>query len=806
MKVLQSWLRDYIPFRIPPEDLSARLGMLGLETEGLEEPGKVFDGFVVGSVLTRDKHPNADRLSVCRVTIGTEELTVVCGAPNVAPGQKVVVGLVGATVPKSRHTHEGEPFVLGRVKIRGVESSGMICSEDELGLGKDAAGILVLGDDARVGMPLAQYLGLDDVAYDLEITPNRPDWLSHIGVAREIGVLVKKRVRIPPVRVREGKEAIHKHLSITVDDRTNCPRFAARMVRGVRIGPSPRWMQNRLRNAGLRPINNVVDVTNCVMLECGQPMHAFDYRLLKGGRIIVRQAAPGTTFTTLDGKSHILPEGAVMVCDAEREVSVAGVMGGANSEINNETSDIVLEAAYWNPPSIRRTAKALGIVSDASQRFERGADPNVIPFALDRAAQLVMECAGGTILKGVVDIYPRRIREREIALRPERANEILGTSLTRQEVIRFLGLLEIKAVRRRGDAVVFRVPTFRVDLDRDIDLIEEVARVYGYANIEAKTTATVQFGEAAPSRSRVDALRESLIGMGFQEAISYSMQDEAHAALGGSEPVKILNPQNQEMTCLRTSLVPGLLDSVAVNVNRGAQDIRLFETGHVFSIDHTEKAKLVENFLEEERVCMLTTGRSAPRHWTKHERAADIFDLKGQVDALLAKLGLDKRRFISYSTSNGLTDSTLGIEIHGVYAGYLGRVKDGLLRQFDIEQDVFLAEMSIASLTGSHVRKYEPLPKFPRVRRDVAFTVNVETTAEAVEEKIRGSSSELVQSVELFDLYEGDPLPQGKKSLAFSLELMSREKTLTESEIEVAVQDIVKGVAQLPGATLRGIN
>src|SRR5512140_165624 len=345
MRILESWLKEYIKFNIPPLELAEKLTMLGLEFESVEFLGEKYKGFVVGKVLDVQKHPQADRLTVCRVDTGKEPLQIVCGAPNVAIGQKVPVGLVGATVPQNQHGPAGEPFVLKNVKIRGVESSGMICSEYELGLGSDAAGILVLDAAARVGQPLARHLGVEDVAYDVEITPNRPDWLSHIGVAREVGVLVKRLPKLPSVRLKESSTSVRKYLAVEIQDTRNCPRFAARMIRGTTIGPSPVWLQNKLRNAGLRPRNNVVDITNFVMLECGQPMHAFDYSQLKGGKIIIRQAASGTAFTTLDGKTHTLPAGAVMVCDAEREVSVAGVMGGANSEIGDTTVAVVLESA-----------------------------------------------------------------------------------------------------------------------------------------------------------------------------------------------------------------------------------------------------------------------------------------------------------------------------------------------------------------------------------------------------------------------------------------------------------------------------
>jgi phenylalanyl-tRNA synthetase beta chain len=805
MRILERWLRRYIDFSIEPDELARRLTMLGLEFESVQRLDARYNGFVVGEVLTVEKHPRADRLSVCTVGIGRETLQVVCGAPNVAAGQKVAVGLVGATVPRNQHDPAGAPFVLSRASIRGVESSGMICSESELDMGKDSAGIMVLDRDAKPGESLAAYFGLDDVAFDLEITPNRPDWLSHMGVAREVAVLTGKLPRLPRVTLKESAEPVGKHLSVTVEDGESCPRFAARMIRGVKIGPSPRWLQNAIRNAGLRPRNNVVDITNYVMYECGHPLHAFDYGLLRGGRIVVRSAREGTPFTTLDGKLHSLPGGTVMVCDAEREVSIAGVMGGANSEISDGTVDIVLEAAYWKPSSIRRTARALGISSDASQRFERGADPNGVRYALDRTAQLVLEMAGGTLLKGAIDVYTRKIRERTVPLRVSRTNEVLGTRLRKPEIVRHLSLIGILETGVKGDTMKFRVPSFRVDVEREIDLIEEVARVHGYDRIESRSTATVSYRQPFPLSSLTDLLREVLVGRGYQEAITNPMQPESKASMGGAAPVRILNPQNQDMAALRTSIVPGLLESAARNQNAGNFDLRLFEVGHVFRVDDSPAPKLVENFLEQEKLCLVMTGGSAPLHWSGGRREVDLFDLKGDIEFLLAKFALDKSRFISYSTSKGLTDNTLGIEIQGSYAGYLGSLTKDALREFGLEQTVFVAEIDVERFRRDAPRVFVPLPRYPKVKRDVAFTVDAGIPAEHLEKTIRESATELLQSVELFDVYQGEQLSGGKKSVAFALEFMSLEKTLTDVEIEAAVSRVVAGVEKAHGAALRSM-
>ena len=805
MKILDNWLKRYTSYSLMPTDLAEKLTMLGLEFESIERLDTRFTGFVVGEVLTCEKHPQADRLSICKVNVGRATLTIVCGASNVAAGQKVIVGLPGATIPGGDHLEAGASQPLKRTAIRGVESEGMICSEHELDLGKDQEGILVLSGDASPGQSVASYFGLDDTAYAVEITPNRPDWLSHIGVAREIAVLTERGAKLPAVHVREGKERITKYLAVKVLDSKNCPRFAARMIRGVKIGPSPLWLQNALRNVGLRPRNNVVDVTNFVMYECGEPMHAFDYASIHGATIIVRPAKAGTVLTTLDGISRQIPEGAMLVCDADREVSVAGVMGGENSEITDATVDIVLEAAYWNPSSIRKTAKTLGISTDASQRFERGTDPAVIRYALDRAASMLVELTGGTLLRGCIDVYPRKIRERKVALRVERVNAILGTSLKKAEIVRSLGLLGFRLDPAKRNELRFYVPTYRVDIDREIDLIEEVARVYGYDKIEERTSGSFPGVDTESDFKIRDSLRDAIIGRGFQEAVTNSMLPEKESGMAGIDPVNILNPQNQDMSTLRTSLIPGLLSTVARNQNVGNPHLRLFEIGHVFRVTKGEQKALIENFLEEEKVCLLLTGEVSPIHWSGSSRVCDLFDIKGEVEDLLTKFALDKSRFISYSTSNGLTDDTLTIEIQGSYAGYLGQVRKEILKRYEIERPVFVAELQVERFKAAGSRTFNPLPRYPKVRRDVAFIVDEGIPAEHLERTILETESELLTSAMLFDVYTGNPLPHGKKSVAFALEVMSPHKTLTDAEIEDVVGRVVARVERTHGATLRSM-
>lgn len=804
MHVLHTWLQRYVPFTLPPAVIADKLSMLGVEIEGVVDLGKRFNGFVVGKVLECSRHPNADRLSVCKVDVKKELLQIVCGAPNVAVGQKVAVGLVGATVPRNQHDPNGQPFILSQVKIRGVESFGMICSAYELDLGKDADGILVLNRSARVGQPLAVALRQNEVLYDVEITANRPDLLSHIGVAREIGIIVGKKVSPPFSRPGEGKTPASRFLSVRVLDKDNCLRFSARVIRGVTIRPSPEWLQKFLKNVGLRPRNNIVDVTNFVMYEFGQPLHAFDHSLLRGKKLIIQQAKSGAHFRTLDGKDHELPPEAVMVCDAERPVSIAGIMGGENSEINDNTADIVLESAYWNSRNIRKTARALGISSDASYRFERGTDPNGTVAALNRAATLILELAGGELLKGTIDIYPRKIAPRKIPLRISRVNHVLGTSLSSPAVKKILKGLDIQVSSGKADKTTCTVPTFRADIEREIDLIEEVARVYGYDSIVEKGIASVNLMQPFPTGHQSDPVRTSLVGAGFQEAISNSMYDLARANAVNREHVPIKNPQNKGMEFLRASLIPGLLDCVARNYNYGNRHVRLFEIGHVFESRHPlTNGQSFESAMEDERVGVAITGQRSPRTWVEPAQSISIFDLKGELEALCVSLGLDKAKLIYYSTSESLTEQTLAIEINGSYAGYLGKVRSSLRALFDIEQEVYVGELLLSSLIPMQDRKYSPLPKYPVVQRDIAFIVSDKVSADDLERCIRKNGSELLNRIELFDVYQGDKLAANQKSLAYTISLLSREKTLTDSEIEAEISRITLAAERSLGATLR---
>jgi phenylalanyl-tRNA synthetase beta chain len=810
MKISLEWLRKYVPIKIPVRELADRLTMSGLEVESVEDFGAKYQKFLVGQILDLRKHPNADKLTVCNVDIGMQHLDIVCGAPNVAIGQKVPVGLVGATVPRDQHDPEGKPFVLERVKVRGIESNGMICSEFELGLGDDAAGILILDQSAVVGTPLAEYLGSTQTVLEIGLTPNRPDCMSHLGVAREVAALLGKKLARPVIRLKESQSRTSKHASVRIENVGDCPRYTARVVRGVKVAPSPTWLQEGLRSVGLRPVNNVVDVTNFVMMELGHPLHPFDYDKLAERTIVVRRAGEGERFTTLDGKQRNLRADTLLICDANQPVAIAGVMGGTNTEISDTTVNVLLESAYFNPRSIRRTSKYLGLATDASQRFERGADPNATRYSVDRAAQVIQEVCGGEILRGAIDIYPRKIRPRAIPLRVERVNEVLGTDLKEKEIIRVLSSLEIllKEVRKSkaGRQLVFYVPTFRPDLEREIDLTEEIARVHGYDRIETRISTALKFASEPMSPDNADYLRDFLVGEGFHEIVTNSLQSKSVALLGNRRVVEILNPISEDMAALRASLVPGMLSVVRHNINHGEGNLKLFEIGTVFhQSSESEKGKYFNQYVEEERIILAQTGLARAPGWEKADRRVDFFDLKGTIERLVSKILLDKFRFIYYSTTNTLTEFSVDIEFKGSYIGFVGKLNSDTAMAFGVEQEVYVAELLVDPIRERSGRKpgFQPLPKFPSVLRDLAFVVDEKVPVSALEDSIRSSAGTLLKGIRLFDLYAGDQVGRGKKSCAFSLEFLSAERTLTEEEVERVTQRVIQDVGQNLGAKLR---
>jgi phenylalanyl-tRNA synthetase beta chain len=810
MRISLQWLRTYVDVDASPEEIAGKLTSAGLEVEAIEKLGEKFDKFVVGYVQHVAKHPKADKLSLCDVQVSeTESIRVVCGAPNVAAGQKVPVALVGALIPSNMHDPEGKPFVIAKAKIRGEESNGMICAESELQLSENADGIMVLKESARVGTPLAEYLGMDDVAFEIGVTPNRPDCLGHIGVARELASAYGVPLKFPAAPLVEKQDdPVAAAASVRIENAEDCPRYAARVIKNVTIGPSPAWMQDCLTVAGVRPINAVVDVTNFVMLEYNQPLHAFDYDQLAGKTIVVKTAVPGQKFTTLDGKERLLPDQALMICDADRAVAVAGVMGGLNSEISESTRSVLLESAYFNPVSVRKTSKQLGLSTDASYRFERGIDPSTTVEAINRAASLIAEIVGGSVCAGVIDVYPTPIEQKRVRVRPARVNQILGTNIPRTDIIRYFTSIGIEIISDADAVIECRIPTYRPDIEQEVDLIEEVARLHGFTNIEDKMVSEIDFSNKRVSAAVSDRVRGWLADNGFNEVVSNSLLDESIASIFSDKLVKLMNPISKEQSVMRPNLLVSLLQTVIHNNKYGTESMRLFELGRGFAMaDPGETNVIINGFRERDLTGICLTGKAAAQSWAVPERAVDIFDMKGIVTSLLNKIALDKYRFIYYDGQDALTEQRVDVEINGVYAGYFGRVHSEICRKLKIETAVFIAELSFDVLKGGErvFKQYVPVLKYPVVERDAAFIVEKDVPSASIEETIRVGGGALLRSVELFDVFEGKSVGEGMKSVAYALRFASAERTLTEGEIEKVMKAVVHAVTKNHRAVLRAV-
>ena len=736
MKFTFNWLKQYVDFEWSPAELAEKLTFAGLEVESvISLGGKIPEQVVIAQILASEKHPNADKLSVCRVSDGTGERQIVCGAKNYQVGDKVPLALPGAIMPAG--------FAIKVSKLRGVESQGMMCSTEELGLPKGADGLLILPADAPVGKKFAEYLGPGDTVFDIEVTPNRPDWLSVIGLAREISALTGHPLRCPEIALTEPGDCVPV---VRVDAPDLCPRYSARLIRGVKVGPSPAWLKQVLEKVGLRSINNVVDITNFVLLESGQPLHAFDYNLLAGNQIIVRRAKVGEQFVALDDSRHELHEDMLVIADADRAVALAGIMGGKNSEINSATTDVLLESAWFAPGNIRKTSKRLGLASDSSYRFERGADIGGVIWASNRAAALLQQLAGGQVCRGLTDILAQPIVKRRIECRYSQVNRLLGIDVPPATVKRIFTGLGLDLISD-GSPLIVAVPTFRVDLEREVDLIEEVCRINGVENIPAKMLP------ASPAISEFDGrwdargqIRTKLTALGFNEAVNQTMVDA-----GG---LKLQNPLNAEMTALRQSLVPGLLTNLRTNISRHQYDVKLFEIGRVFSRCGGEALHLA----------LAVTGRRTTGDWERTEKV-DYLDLKGA----LAELGLTT-------------------EIHEISAV--------LAKKQDLRDAVYWVEVEFSALPVAAEKQFRELPKFPAVVRDVALVLDEGVPHAVVTAEIAKNQNKFLEKVALFDIFRGGSIPTGKKSVAYSLTFRAVDRTLTDVEVNDAHERIKRQLQQ----------
>lgn len=804
MKVTLNWLRQYVGYDGSPEELAEKLTMLGMEVEGVQKLGGEFEGIVVAQVITRDKHPNADKLSLCRVNDGRGERQIVCGAQNFKAGDKVPLILPGQTLPAKAGQ---APLTIKIGKIRGVESQGMLCSPDELGLPDKVDGLLILREDATVGQPFAEYLGRasGDIVYDLEITPNRPDWNSVIGIARDLSALTGKPLQLPEVTLPAPQlagEPTEKYVQVRIEQPELCPRYTARLVRGVKIGPSPDWLRSALEKAGLRSINNVVDVTNYVMLETGHPLHAFDFRLLDsaGGlpTVVVRLAKPGEKFVTLDGKEHILTEQMLLIADETKAVALAGIMGGQNSEINSNTTDVLIESACFKPQNIRATSKKLELRTDSSYRFERGADVGLCEWASRRAAQLILQTAGGTLLEPPIDAYPAPPAPKEITLRHDKANSLLGIDIPAADQNNFLERLGLE---RSGDST-FRIPTFRVDLKREADLIEEIGRLYGIEKIPATPPrGAIGTNSFDTVYDQISEARRILTGLGLNEAQGQTLISDVAAALASSAPIAALQrPLSSDMNVLRPSLLPGLLDALRHNVAHQNGDVALFEIGRAF-------LKSDGKFKEERRLGIAMTGRRAAAFWSGAERDAkfDIYDLKGALEEFLEQFGLRGVTWARREAGPSFYLESATLQLGKMTLGEMGQLSPVLQKRYDLRDAVFLAELNFEQVLARRApsKTFKPLPQFPAIRRDVAMLVPEATAHEAVVTVVKQTRPANLEKFEVFDVFRGRNIPAGQKSLAYTFTYRNAERTLTDAEVNAAHEKLVEQFKQGLHATIR---
>ncbi|HPU01411.1 MAG: phenylalanine--tRNA ligase subunit beta [Firmicutes bacterium] len=802
MRIPYSWLKEYIDLGLSPEELAEQLTHAGIEVDAVERLAELPARVVVGEIVSLAPHPGSSNLSIAAVDPGGgPALQVVCGAPNIAAGQKVPLALPGAVLPGRGPIEAAE--------IRGVRSEGMLCSGEELGLELGSPdGILILDPDVKTGQPLGEALGLDDPILVLDLTPNRADCLGMLGVAYEVAALTGAAVKHPPASPPEGEEPTSEVLQVEVEEPSLCSRYTARVIDDIAVGPSPLWMQLRLLKAGLRPISNIVDITNYVMWEYGQPLHAFDFQLIRGGRIIVRRARPGEILVTLDGVERSLDEEVLVIADAAGPVALGGVMGGESSEIKPSTRRVLLEAALFNAANIRRTSRRYGIPSEASQRFERGVNPQWVAEASGRAALLMAQLAGGKVLRGLLDSNPAPVEPRRVTVRPHRMSEILGMKITPEEVREILERLGF-AVDPAGRSFEVTVPLRRGDISLEEDVVEEVARLYGYEKIPA----TLPRGEMQESREglpgRLQGLaRDTLTACGFNEIITYSFISPAELrSLRLPEgdyrlqAIPLQNPLSEEQSIMRTTLLPGILKTMQYNFHQREMNQLLFEIGAVFLPRQLPLAELPQ---EKLRLSLGATGQFPEANWYSPSQPAGFFVLKGAVEALLHRFGIAGVRYLPAELPFAHPTRAAAIMIGEEEAGFIGELRPEVAEAWDYPQPATVAELDLDLLIAKAnlVPRVAPLPRYPAGLRDIAVLVPRSMPAEKLERCIYEAGGGLVEKVALFDLYEGAQIPAGKRSLAFTITFRHPQRTLTEAEINAAQADIEAALARL-GAELR---
>jgi phenylalanyl-tRNA synthetase beta chain len=795
MRLSINWLKDFVDLTVPAADLADRLTLAGLEVEALEEVVPDFSGVVVARVTRVEPHPQADRLRLAEVEDGRATYRVVCGAPNLQDGKLYPFAPLGAVVSGGQK--------IKAAKLRGVASEGMLLAEDELGLSPDHVGLMEIPQDLPLGRDFALALNLADVVLEVAVTPNRPDCLSVLGLAREVAALLDQPLRHPEVILAEVAAPAHPQAKVTILDAVGCPRYAARLLFDLAVGPSPFWLRRRLQLAGLRAINNLVDVTNYVLLEFGQPLHAFDFQKLRGGEIVVRRPGKGErVFVTLDGQERALAPETLLICDGEKPVALAGVMGGLESEVTAATKQVLIESAYFNPGSIRRTSKRLGLSTEASYRFERGVDPEGTIQALERASQLMAQVGGGRVLAGRLDEYPQPVHRPRLTLRASRANAVLGTALPQVEMQQLLTRLHLPVVPRDADTLEVQVPPFRGDLEREIDLIEEIARLAGYDQVPVSLPRGVLATRrpAPEARLRAEA-RQLLLGQGFFEAINYSFQPEKLQALpeDGGEALSLANPLSEEQALMRTSLLPGLLDTLRRNHLKQMADVRLFELSKIFlPVAGTALPR------EEQWLTGVMSGAREDSSWLASKAPLDFFDLKGVVETLLQGLLIPEAGFRGEALPAYLRQGAR-VYAGNLELGVLGELAPQTGEKLDLESPVWVFELNFQALAGAAqpFPLFTPLPRYPAVYLDIALIVPDEVPASRVAQELHYHGAPWLVEARLFDVYTGAPIPPGKRSLAFRLSYRDPERTLTDEAVNRHHEALVKALQEELGAELR---
>ena len=800
MKVSLNWLKQYVDVKLPAAEIANRLTLAGIEVKSTNVIGANWEGIIAGQILEVQQHPNADRLHLVTLDLATRTEIVVCGAPNVAVGAKIAYAPIGT---KMIDGHTGKTEVLKPAKIRGVASNGMCCSEKELGISENHEGIIILPADTAIGTPLTEVLG--DAIFNLEVTPNRPDCLGMTGLAREIAATTNSPFHLPEALYAESEVSIQDKITVEIQDPDLCPRYCASLITGIKIGPSPEWMQRRLISYGMHPINNIVDITNFVMLEYAQPLHAFDYEKIQGQGIIVRRANSGEKITSLDGIERNLNREMLVIADKERAVAVAGIMGGANSEVSENTTSILLESASFKPTSVHYTGRTLNMPSEACVRFERGISPELTLPALKRAIQLMVEYGGGQTAQGIIDVYLGKTERKPLRLTTTDFKRTMGVEYTLEQIEASLTALGFTCQADKAAVwVIVRAPYWRSDINIPVDVIEEVARIQGYEQIPTTLLAqAIPMQKPAPVTALKRRVRNLMAGYGFQELVSFSLTNMDVLVKLSPEgkkpeplPVHIANPASLEQEYLRPNLRAGLLAALTLNKAFIEEGLRLFELGKVYLNRN-------ENLPEEpDMLCAVICGPRAAQSWQGASEPVDFFDAKGVVEGLLKQTGIAAKFEKSADTSlHPLNQAAITAE--GKQIGVVGEVHPAVKEHFELMQPVFLFEINIPALLPLMKDKvYRPIPKFPATVRDIALVVDSGVTHQQILDTMKGFS--LVTEVALFDVYAGGQIPAGKKSMAYRLTFQSPDKTLTDQQVNGVQQAILKKLATGLGATLRG--